>query len=188
MSTIYYIETKNGKYSLNATVRATTTLSARATDNPVESGAYVADHYFNFPDTFSFEGTLTDIDTPNKPVETVEEFNRVMKELEPFTIYHGEMAYAETCVFESVVVSQDVKHGTVTGSAPKVTVNSFRINASVKKIRLVGARTDAGADPVFRDAFEEPNSGNPEAGQDSPEEPPSQLRLGFGQLVQSLFG
>lgn len=134
---IYFLETSAGDFSLSSTSKITKTLKGIATDNPVESGALVADHYVNKPDKFSLSGILTSVKL-GTPIKSVIDTLTLIKETgEPFTFHYGSsITPAESCVIESLSFTQDSVNGFSGGTQ---NYESFKVSLSIKKIRLTDA-------------------------------------------------
>jgi hypothetical protein len=136
---IYYIETSNGViYELDATVEITYKESGKITDNIVETGESVADHYINNPVMINLSGSISDIksvSSGNSNAKSTEDFIRglvsIMKNKQSFSFHYGEkIGFFNNCFFENFDVVQNSTRGNVG------VVDSFSITASIKQVRL----------------------------------------------------
>lgn len=158
---IYFIETSTGRYELNATKSVSKTLTGKLTDNPVESGASLSDHYVQFPNTFNLDGIITDISSLGRDAtleregrrakDVIDEFTKVKNNRQTFTFYYGDVISAAlNCMFESITLTQDKINGSSRG------LNSFKFKAKFRQVNFAqkALQTNERA-TAFEDKYDE---------------------------------
>jgi len=149
----YTLEGVTGNLALTSTRTVTRTSKQVLTDNIVENGSEVTDHYVVGRQTVKFDGVVTDIRSTNAgdAVKTPETYLSLLEAIRdsktPFTVFTGEVTKKagaivtgsfnalENCLFETFSVTQDKRNGTVR-SEGNLSLSSYRINFSAKQIRL----------------------------------------------------
>lgn len=136
---IYYISTAGGVvYELDATTDISYQESGTITNNIIETGESVADHYINNPVTISFNGSISDIKSlsaSNPNAKSTEDYINGLRNLktnkETFSFHFGEkIGIFSDCLFESLDISQNQSRGNV-GE-----IDSFDISATIKQVRI----------------------------------------------------
>lgn len=136
---IYYIETQSGiVYELDATVEVSIQESGTITNNIIETGESVADHYVNQPISFNLRGSISDVKSlsasgPNS--KSTEDYISGLRQLktskQTFSFHYGEkIGSFDNCLFENLTITQNQSRGN------RGEVDSFEISASIKQIRI----------------------------------------------------
>lgn len=153
---IYYIETIDGQvYHLDATTDISKTVSGKITDNPVESGDILSDHYVHIPDSFSLSGKISDFKSSTgsakSPKEYIEELSAVKRNKQQFKFYFGgKVAVSLNCMFTNLKITQskDAGHNGPTGA------DTFIIQAQIRQIDFAeSAAITVERDFEFKDKF-----------------------------------
>lgn len=115
----FCIETEtNGQidyYVLTATTDLDLTFSGRTTDNPVESGANVSDHYIKSNVTIKFSGVITDVVNLNgtedyqlTPDENIKALEKLWLSGTPFTVHvDSKLDSYSNCLFSNLNFSKN---------------------------------------------------------------------------------
>jgi hypothetical protein len=136
---IYYIEDNNGViYQLDATIEISYQESGIITNNIIETGESVADHYINQPVIFNLRGSISDVkslSSSGSNAKSTEDYINGLRKLktnkETFTFHFGEKVGSfSNCLFENLTVSQNQSRGN------RGAVDSFEISASIKQVRI----------------------------------------------------
>lgn len=159
----YYIETSDGViFELDSTTEISYKESGTITNNVVESGESVADHYVNNPVVFDITGSISDIksiSSGNDNSKSTEDFINGLKSLkrskQRFTFRFGDKVgnYSD-CLFESLNIAQNQSRGNAGG------VDSFSVKATIKQIRVAQrAQITPFRDPLSTDDYQEQTKG-----------------------------
>lgn len=155
----YYIVTRTGdEYELQSTSNVKISYAGEPTDNTIESGDSVSDHYIHKATTLSLQGTITDVVFTDEGRNT-RSFTEGLKELKlsktPFTFVFGnKIGVIPNCVFTSLDISQDSRRGKAGD------LDSFMVSMNLKQLRLAKqASLRAFRDPLIRDDAEEKGEG-----------------------------
>lgn len=136
-------------FDLDAVLQGDVTLSGRITEKPLSDGSSAADHYVNAPKAITFSGVITDVKSYyNSGVLRVQDWIKLLSDLKeagrPFTIQaaDGSGMFFEDCLFESVVFSNDQRHGRIDGSTAGggsgdtgEDVYSYNVSFTVKQLK-----------------------------------------------------
>ena len=154
---IYYIQTADGlAFHLDATMDISKTMSGKITDNPVEGGDVLSDHYVHSPDSFTLSGIVTDVQSftgdGRTPKDYIDKLSEVKRSKQQFTFYFGDkIAPSLNCMFEMLKVSQDSNNGHNSAGT-----DSFKIQANIRQIDFAEqAVITVQRDFEFEDKFSE---------------------------------
>lgn len=153
---IYYIETTDGqRYELDATTDISKTQSGKITDNPVESGDVLSDHYVHLPDSFTLSGKISSFKgltagstkTPKDFIEGVSAIKRNKKQFKFF--FGGKIKVSENCMFTNLKITQNKEAGHNRGGP-----DTFIIQAQIRQVDFAeSAAIIVKRDEVFSDKF-----------------------------------
>ena len=186
---LYYIQNGAQLFELDATTTISQTQAGKPTNNLVESGESIADHYVNDPVKFSLTGVITDVKslgTDSVEQRTTESFIRDITELKEskqfFTFFYGLGVGAyQNCMFTSLNITQDQTNGSVAG------ISSYKIRAGIQQIRLTRqAQIEQVRDPNFVDSTAEREEGAGSA-QDL-DASSTRFQLGVQQIKEATTG
>lgn len=160
---IYYITTNAGVvYELDSTTEISFKGSGKVTDNFVESGDSVVDHYVNNPVVFEFKGSISDVKSlgssnPNSKntEDYIKGLFRLKENKEAFSFQFGEKigSYSD-CLFETLDITQNQRRGNI-GE-----IDSFSVRAVIKQIRIAErARVVPARDLGIVDEYQEEQKG-----------------------------
>jgi hypothetical protein len=138
MSVYYIIDNRGIIYELDATTEITYQETGTTTDNIIETGESVADHYINNPVKITLRGSISDIKAlsssgPNSKStrDYINGLRRLKINKQSFTFHFGEKVGSfGNCFFEELNITQNQSRGNVGG------LDSFNISANIKQIRL----------------------------------------------------
>jgi hypothetical protein len=147
MAQFYILTPKGIVYELDATTDMSYTLAGRTTDSPIEDGESVSDHYIQAPSVINFSGVITDVvslSSKTNKLDTkgyIEGLIALKNSKIPFTVMISEnLDSIKSCVFTSLNITNTGEFGirNVGGNL----YSAYKINFSVKQIRLAAAATD----------------------------------------------
>ena len=156
MSVYYiYVPETDTSYSLDSTSKISKTLKAKVTENIVESGNTLVDHYYKLPEVFSLQGKITRVGNreTKEPIDFIKGLNSLMVDKTIFSFFYGkEIPEAETCVLESLTIRQDSRTGYV--SHGEDYSSAYEISLTIKTVRFAESATITHErDPNIADAF-----------------------------------
>ena len=186
----YYIQAGSTIYELDATTSISQDQKGTPTNNVVESGAALTDHYVNNPVSFSMEGVISDVKSisasSNRSTQDfIQGLTKIKNNKELFTFFFGlDVGAYENCVFTSLTISQDKKNGVARGST-----SSYRIRATIQQIRLARkVRITQDRDPAFTNILSDPVEGSGSPENLSSQANQTRLEKGIEQIKRAIEG
>lgn len=185
---IYFILTNAGSaYELDATTEITYQESGTVTNNLIETGESVADHYVNNPVQINFSGSISDVKSlsasgPNsRSTESyINDLRQLKTNKQTFSFHFGDKVGSfDNCLFDSLEITQNQSRGNI-GE-----VDSFSIRASIRQVRIAQR---ARLIPVREAGVTTDNYQEQTKGAGTTEEPTAQeadnFTEGLGRLLQ----
>lgn len=141
---IYYIFTQDGNiYELDATREIAQVSSGKLSEHPLSDLTSASDHYINYNDMFSLEGSISDIKSVSSEAagrntyDFITNLQRIKDTKQSFRLVYRKfqegfsaVQFADGCFFESLIFRQNLQYGHANG------FNSFDVSMSIKKTKL----------------------------------------------------
>lgn len=154
---IFYLQSENDIYVLNATTKVTRSSPASLSNSIVEDGGFSSDNYVLRPVTVSFSGIITDISTfrGTSYDKGTEEYLKGLKQIQidkkPLTVHYSDNQPPDVnCFFTNFMHTQDSENGRVKGG-----INSFKVDFTLQKVRYgLGAQSVARPSSVLSESVQ----------------------------------
>lgn len=154
----------NRNLILDAVFNISSDVSCDVVQTPVESGAFISEHYRRNPRTVSFTGIISDTKVNKEDPLSVQEYvsgiNSIIDSKEYFTLYTDavNIPNLEKCLIQSFGLTRDQSTGI--GLSVSITVQEVLIIDRAKPTTLNVKRTDSGANAKDNKDKPEKNSGD----------------------------